>query len=207
MTLVATETGNRAHSLEERGADLYETPPIAVHCLLQVECIPLCIWEPSCGPGSIVRTLRETGRSVIAQDLHHYGCEGALSGVDFLTETKAPNGVPAIVMNPPYKLAEEFVFNALKLVPEVHALMRLGFLGGQRWRRGLDQHLARVHIFNPRLPMMHRGDWQGPRSTSAVDFMWCSFQRDWVKKGGQRTIDWVNWREVEKTMEANKNVI
>ena len=46
--------------VSERGNDLYETPPVAVHALLRVEALPrsAVIWEPACGPGSIVTVLR-----------------------------------------------------------------------------------------------------------------------------------------------------
>jgi len=50
--------------LSERGDDLYETPPAAVHALLRVEALPKVIWEPACGPGSIVKVLRGAGYRV-----------------------------------------------------------------------------------------------------------------------------------------------
>ena len=61
------------HSYEERGADCYETPPEAVHALLKVENLPAPVWEPACGPGSIVRVLRKAGHPVFYSDLHDYG--------------------------------------------------------------------------------------------------------------------------------------
>jgi hypothetical protein len=50
------------HSLAARGDDLYETPAEAVHALMRVEHLPLRVWEPACGPGAIVRVLRESER-------------------------------------------------------------------------------------------------------------------------------------------------
>lgn len=190
-------TGNRVHSIKDRGDDLYETPAVAVQALLKVECIPLCVWEPSCGHGAIVRELRATGRAVIATDLVDYGCPDSEARRDFLLEREAPDGVPAIVMNPPFKLADEFVAHAISLVPEVYALLRVAFLEGLRWESlGLRNHLARVHVFAPRLPMMHRAGWNGPiNSNSGMPFGWFSFQRDWARKGGSPTIDWFNWKK------------
>lgn len=197
--LLDMKTGNRVHAISERRDDLYETPDVATRALLKAECIPLCVWEPSCGPGAIVRVLRDSGRAVIATDLVDYGCPDSESRRDFLMETEAPPGVPAIVMNPPFKLAEEFVEHAITLVPEVYALLRVAFLEGLRWERALKPHLARVHVFAPRLPMMHRAGWDGPvNSNSGMAFGWFSFQRDWARKGGKPTIEWINW----KTMEA-----
>jgi hypothetical protein len=49
------------HALAARKDDLYETPPEAVEALMRVEQLPHHIWEPACGPGSIVGILRATG--------------------------------------------------------------------------------------------------------------------------------------------------
>lgn len=199
MSLLDMTTGNRVHPVKERGHDLYETPAVAVRALLQCECIPLCVWEPACGPGAIVTELRESGRAVVAHDLVDYGCPDSVAGRDFLMERTAPPGVPAIVTNPPFKLAEEFVEHAIGLVPEVYMLMRVAFLEGLRWQaKGFSQHLARVHVFAPRLPMMHRHGWKGPvNSNSGMAFGWFAFQRDWARKGGKPTIEWINWKKMQ----------
>jgi hypothetical protein len=188
-----TGSGTVAAPLAIRGDDLYETPPCAVRSLLAVEPIPLTVWEPACGPGSIVRELRATGRAVIASDLVEYGCEDSASRIDFLMEREAPAGVPAIVTNPPFKLAEEFAAKACELAPEVYMLLRLAFLEGLRWNeRGLANGLARVWVFAPRLPFMHRDGYDGPRnSNSGMPFAWFVWRRDHV---GSPTIGWLNWR-------------
>lgn len=195
-TLLNMNTGNRVHNIKDRANDLYETPEVAVRALLKVECIPLTVWEPSCGPGAIVRVLRDSGRAVIATDLVDYGCPDSESRRDFLMESEAPAGVPAIVMNPPFKLAEEFVEHAIKLVPEVYALLRVAFLEGLRWERALKPHLARVHVFAPRLPMMHRAGWDGPiNSNSGMAFAWFVFHRDHAKRSRNAPqIHWINWK-------------
>jgi hypothetical protein len=48
------QTAGKA-ALKERGDDLYETPVVAVQALLRHERLPRVIWEPACGPGSIVK--------------------------------------------------------------------------------------------------------------------------------------------------------
>jgi hypothetical protein len=194
--LLTMSTGNRVHAIADRADDLYETPAVAVRALLAVENIPAAVWEPACGPGAIVRELRAMNRLVHATDLVDYGCEGAHSGRDFLMERDAP--AACIVTNPPFKLAEEFVEHAIWLVPEVHMLLRVAFLEGLRWRKkGFQDHLARVHVFAPRLPMMHRAGWDGPvNSNSGVAFAWFCFRRDWKQQGGQSTVNWINWKEM-----------
>jgi hypothetical protein len=162
------------HALAARGDDTYETPAVAVEALLRVESLPEAIWEPACGPGSIVRALRTAGHRVYATDLVDYGCKDSESGVDFLMEPAPGFYIGAIVTNPPFKLAREFVTHALTLgIPKVAMLLRLAFLESERRRAILDGGmLARVYVFRNRLPMMHRAGWTGPRTSSATAFAW-----------------------------------
>jgi hypothetical protein len=162
------------HPLRDRRDDLYETPAEAVHALLRVESFPEIVWEPACGPGAIVQVLRSVGHRVYATDLVNHGCPDSESGIDFLMEHGAPTYIGAIVTNPPFKLAGEFVAHALQLgVPKVAMLLRLAFLESERRRAILDGGLlARVHVFRNRLPMMHRDGWDGPRASSSLSFAW-----------------------------------
>ncbi len=171
-------TGNAKAALVDRGNDLYETPPVAVEALLRAENVPAIVWEPACGPGSIVRVLRASGRRVIATDLVDYASpDQDKAGWDFLLEQSAPADVQAIITNPPFKNAGEFVSHALRLVPSVMMLLRLAFIESQRRTGILDGgKLARVHVFRNRLPMMHRAG-QGIKETdrqpsSAMAFAW-----------------------------------
>jgi hypothetical protein len=152
--------GNKRHALAARGDDLYETPEVAVRALLEVEQLPHSVWECACGPGSIVRVLRTAGHRVVATDLVVYGCPESLSGIDFLMETRAPAGVEAIVTNPPFKLAAQFVERGLDLCPRVIImLLRLAFLESARRTKILDGgHIARLHC-GP--TTMHRISWAG----------------------------------------------
>jgi hypothetical protein len=101
----------------ERGHDLYQTPPEATRALLEVESFDGVIWESANGRGAISRVLRAAGHRVIATDLIDYGCPDAAGGVDFLTQTSAPDGVTTILTNPPFMHADEFVRHALRLDP------------------------------------------------------------------------------------------
>lgn len=169
-------TGNARAALKERKDDLYETPPTAVEALLRAEKLPNQIWEPACGPGAIVNVLRKAGHKVFASDLVDYGM--GESGRDFLMERFAPPGYEAIVTNPPFKLAGEFVVHALELCPKVIMLLRLAFLESQRRSPILDGGLlARIHVFKNRLPMMHRGNWQGNKAGSAICYAWFVWDR------------------------------
>jgi hypothetical protein len=179
--------------LVDRGHDMYETPPVAVEALLRVERLPHHLWEPAAGRGAIVKVLRNAGHAVIASDLIDYGEPTHFHRRDFLMERKAPEGTEAIVTNPPYKLAAEFVTHALQLCPLVVMLLRLAFLESERRRGVLDAGtLARVHVFRNRLPRMHRDNWNGPRASSSIAFAWFVWSRD---HQGPTTLNRISWGE------------
>ena len=175
------------HSWAERGADLYETPPGAVRALLHVERLPHAVWEPACGPGAIVQVLRDAGHRVVATDLLDHGCPDSAASRDFLAELEAPAGVEAIMTNPPFKLADEFVRHALALTSRVIMLLRLAFLESERRTPILESgRLARVHVFRNRIPMMHRHGWTRAKASSSIAFAWFVFDG---KRGGPPVIN------------------
>jgi hypothetical protein len=186
-------TGNLAAPLIERGDDLYETPEVAVESLLRVESLPHFIWEPACGPGAIARVLRRHGHDVWATDLvdYHSNDQSAF-GYDFLLERHIPHlQVQAIVTNPPFKLAQEFVAKALELCPKVVMLLRLAFMESERRRPILDNGmLARVHVYRKRLPMMHRAGWEGRKANSGMAFAWFVWDREHQGPTELRRISW-----------------
>jgi hypothetical protein len=175
----------------ERGHDAYMTPPVAVTALLRVERLPHYLWEPCSGRGSIVNVLRAAGHQVLASDLIDYSQPTHFANRDFLLERKAPEGCQAIVTNPPFKLAEEFVAHALELSPLVIMLLRLAFMESER-RCGIleGRGLARIHVFRKRLPMMHRDGWEGRKANSGMAFCWMIWSRG---HAGPTTIDRISW--------------
>jgi hypothetical protein len=178
------------HSFAERGLDLYSTPSVAVEALLRAEQIPHRVWEPAAGRGTIVKVLRDHGHAVVASDIYDYGFPLHFVG-DFLTQTKAPADVEAIVTNPPFRIAEQFVARALELSPLVILLLRLAFLESERRCSILENHgLARVHIFRKRLPMLHRDGWQGPKAASRMAFCWMVWDR---AHRGSTTVNRISW--------------
>jgi hypothetical protein len=176
--------------LSERGDDLYETPAVATRALLRVENLPHHIWEPAAGRGAIVNVLRDAGHRVLASHLIDYGDPTHFPRRDFLLEPLPP-GCAAIVTNPPFKLAEEFIAHALDLCPRVVMLLRLAFLESERRCHILEERgLARVHVFRKRLPMMHRDGWEGRKANSGMAFAWFVWDRGHV---GPATIGRISW--------------
>lgn len=190
MSLAISDT---KAALRDRKDDLYETPPEAVRALLSVELKePESIWEPACGPGSIVRILRLAGHQVFASDLVDYESpDQDIAGWDFLSERKMPDSASIIVTNPPYKLANEFVSHALMICPRVIMLLRLAFLESTRRAPILDGgHLARVHVFRNRLPMMHRDGWEGPKVSNPTAFAWFVWDRSHTGPTELHRLSW-----------------
>jgi hypothetical protein len=116
---------------------------------------------------------------------------GSRGGVDFLAQRCAPEGVTAIITNPPYRLADKFVRHALALASRVAMLLPLRYLEGVRRSDILDAGtLAQVFVFRNRLPMMHRAGWQGPRASSQMAFAWFVWERDHRRPAELHRISW-----------------
>jgi hypothetical protein len=190
-----TKTGVARHPYAEHRGDCYDTPPEAVHALFKVEQLPHRIWEPACGCGNIVAVLRAHGHQVTATDLEDRGCPDSISRVDFLLPGPRID-CDAIVTNPPYALANQFVATALERAPLVVMLLRLAFIESTRRAPILDGgQLARVHVFANRLPHMHRNGWAGPRTNSAIAFAWFVWERNHRGPTELRRVFWES-REV-----------
>jgi hypothetical protein len=177
------------HALRERDADLYETPPCATIALARAELLPLCVWEPAAGRGSIVNVLRGRSHRVVASDVIDYGALDFVA--DFMTVPKVPAGCGCILTNPPFQIVNKFIAHALDLSPRVIMLARLALLESVARTEILEyRNLARIHIFRNRLPFMHRDGWLGPRASSSIAFAWYVWDRD---HRGPTTIDRISW--------------
>lgn len=93
--------------------------------------IPKKVWEPCSGTGAISEILLQAGHEVIETDLVNRGRAEVTDRVDFLMEP-----VPlakAIVTNPPFYLAEEFIIRAELIGIEYMALLlKADFLNSSR---------------------------------------------------------------------------
>lgn len=178
-----------------RGAELYETPPAATRALIAVDPwlqTPRRLWEPACGPGAMVSVLRAAGHEVHGFDLQDYTArlEAGMRydyhwGVDFLKVDNphwraAAQWVDAIVTNPPFSLATQFVERALALAPRAYFLMRLNWLEGGAKDPGRDRlldggHLTGLFPFRERV-QFHRDGWTGPKHNTPWVCAWLRFE-------------------------------
>ena len=108
--------------------DAYETPEWVTQALLPHLPTRLRIWEPAAGAGKMLRVLRAAGHAVVGTDI--------AEGVDFLT-TADPPPIDAIITNPPYGLAQEFIERALACPSLVAMLLRTDY----------DHAKTRHHLF------------------------------------------------------------
>lgn len=90
--------------------DFYKTPAQVIYSLLLAEGkeVPQNIWEPACGEGDISKVLLQNGFEVESTDLIDRGYGKA--PIDFLTIRKPP--YYAIITNPPFDIAENFILHA-----------------------------------------------------------------------------------------------
>lgn len=94
-----------AEHLKRETDDFYPTPPEPTRALLHSEIGRLrdyhFIWEPAAGDGAMAREIEAVGLDVIKSDIVDRGCDAEIR--DFYDYTHTPQGVRAIVTNPPYQ--------------------------------------------------------------------------------------------------------
>jgi hypothetical protein len=182
----------------KRGLEFYNTPVGATLALIALEGhrIPLRIWEPACGEGAMAGPLKEAGFIVYSTDIvdRGYG-DGAM---DFLAAAES-HGSNAVVTNPPFTRARGFVDQAFSFpsVSYCALLLRLAFLESERRKAWFQANPpARILVSSFRLPMMHRENWDGPKSTSAVAYAWFVWLRGY---DGDPAVRWFDWRDSAPT--------
>ncbi|MDB5522793.1 MAG: hypothetical protein JWM58_556 [Rhizobium sp.] len=211
--------GTASATKEERGNNLYQTGPEAMHALLALERFSQTVLEPACGPGAIARMLEADGHDVVLSDLIDYGTtdrHGTIQEVcGFLELTPGriapyldPEQLyPDIVTNPPYgEVLNAFVAHALRVFKprKMALLLNIVFLGGtdddDRTFALEDCPPARIYIFKRRLPMMHREGWDGPKADSRMLTAWFVWERDEQGNYGDTTVmrrvDWKDFQPV-----------
>lgn len=207
--------GTRTATREERGNNLYETPPEGMAVLLGLEEFLPLVLEPSCGRGAISRVLEAAGHEVMLTDLVDYGTadrHGQVQQVrDFLTLTRdevmgwSGGEDFDIVGNPPYgEIVNAFIAHALtEIRPRKMALLlNLNFLCG--YEDG-DRNLVldkmspeRAIVHAQRLPMMHRDGYDGQKASSQMNTMWLVWERkDWGGYEGDFRVVRAVWSDFD----------
>lgn len=206
---LAAAIGTKTATKEERGLNLYETGPEAVHTILALETFTATVWEPACGRGAISRMLEDADYGVVLSDIVDYGtCDrhGELQAKrDFLETEGDPDSASSfdIVTNPPYgDNLNAFVAHALRVhrPRKMALLLNVNFYGGtEDDDRNLvldEMKPARIYWFSRRLPMMHRDGWDGPKAGSSMNTAWFVWELQEDGTYGDTTvISRVDWEK------------
>jgi len=165
---------------ERQNEDFYATEPKASELLLEIEDFSQIktIWDNSCGSGHLMEAFEKNGFNVIATDLIDRGY--GQGNIDFLklTHEDVKNwNFDAIVMNPPYKFAKEFVEHSIKLLPEhgkLFAFLKLTFLEGKSRKKLFEKYPPkRIWVSSSRLLCAKNAQFHD--EGSAVCYCWMVF--------------------------------
>jgi len=139
-----------------------------------------CWMDPCAGEGAIIKAARQVEPDTKWRALElRSECEEALSAIpnctvsigDFRSEELPPaNQVDVILMNPPYRLAHEFIIQSMKIAPHVVALLRLNFLGSDLRAEWLSMWMPDVRVL-PNRPKFRSGP-----GTDSIEYAWMSWE-------------------------------
>ena len=155
----------RDSGYERKERDLYETPEWVTLALgPHLYDATFQVWEPACGSGKMVRALEKLGLTVKGTDID--------SGVDFLACHEFGDDYDAIITNPPYVLATEFIEHALNQpVTTVAMLLRTDFDHAKsRQRLFQDNRFAKKVVLTRRIKWFE--DSKGQPSFNHAWFIW-----------------------------------
>ena len=194
--------GTKSASKEDRGDNLYQTPPVGTQCILKLEkfhaageVLGAQFFEPFCGRGAISSVLEAAGHDVLLSDLNDYGvvsaqgeCQHVANFLELTRETVIGwNRIvpPFIISNAPYGSSmNACIAHALReFMPEKMALLcNLNVLSGfddENRNFYMDEYPpARIYVNARRLPMMHRDGWQGNEAESSMNTAWLVWDRN-----------------------------
>jgi len=169
--------------------DDFPTPPWATRALLERlgHLGGLTCREPAANRGHMVRPLREVFGQVDAFDVHDYGAGFAVR--DYLGWDPV-DVVDWTITNPPFRLAEQFIGQALNTSRRgVAVIVRSAFLEGVARHDRLFSVQPPTHVlqFAERV-VMHRGR-LAPEGSTATAYCWLVWRRG-VAEGPTR-LEWI----------------
>ena len=146
--------------------DYYPTPLSAINPLLNFLPPALKYFEPACGDGRIIKQMKDKGFDIEGTDI--------IYGNDFF---KSKEKREAIITNPPFYCATEFVEHALLLSNNVIMLLRLSFLASKK-RYNLFKYYPLTSLF----VLVKRPSFVG-KGTDNSEYGWFVWSNTIEKKG------------------------
>lgn len=189
------QLGASNHTDKEREInDYYATDPIAIDKLLAHFTLPNNIWECACGEGHLSKRLKSLGYNVYSSDIVQRGYADLCC--DFLECTEKPfTGRFAILTNPPYRYAIEFILKALDILNDgdvaVFLLKTTALEGKKRYERIYKKTPPKyIFQFTERLLCAKNGDFEGMQQSggSAVSYAWFVWQKGYE---GETVVKWI----------------
>ncbi len=179
---------------ERQNDDYYATDPIAIDKLVKAVKLPRYIWECACGERHLSNKLEGLGYIVCSSDMIKR-CYCMIE-LDFLKQQVRPFiERMAIVTNPPFKYAKEFVLKALELLDDGELccmFLKLTFLEGKRRYKDLFSKYPpkKVLVFSERVLCAKNGDFEGMKQGggSAVAYAWFIWEKGY---NVNTTIEWI----------------
>jgi hypothetical protein len=146
----------------------YLTPEWVVRALLPYLPPAITIWEPAAGKGNIVNVLREAGHTVTGTD--------RMTGLDFFSVTNVEKKHDAIVTNPPFNVAKEFIEHALVRATIVAMLLRTDY-DHAKTRQHLFKHCK---AFTKKVVLTKRIMWfpENPKAQPSFNHAWFIWNND-----------------------------
>lgn len=169
---------NSGYARKER--DLYETPEWVTEMLVphipeRVE----CIWEPAAGSGKMARAL---GGAIVVHQTDVHAMPNLHDVIDFLSDDACiGDRADAIITNPPYEHAEQFIDVALSYMER-----RIGFVS-MLLRTDYDHAKTRARLFElhpafaKKIVLTKRIRWFDGGSSPSFNHAW--FIWDWAHRG------------------------
>jgi len=187
MSLQVNGVAGNKNSGEREKNDFYPTPPYATQALLDRVVFKGDVWEPACGDGAISEVLKQNGFAVYSSDKYDRGYGDI--GIDFVEDAQVFDKIPNIITNPPYKIAQEFVEQSLKLTDgKVAMLLKLNFLeSARRYEMFKNTPLKHVLVFSKRLTF-YEPDSDKKGKSGLLAYAWYVWEQGYE---GQPQIDWI----------------
>lgn len=198
----------RRLSRYEDHLDDFPTPPWATRALIRYvlrdvswDLAPRSVLDPACGRGHMVRTLRETFREVRGSDARDYG--GGYRVLDYVPPVPPLlidlDAIDLVITNPPYKLADAFILNALAQARYgVAMLMRtIAQEGERRFTRIWEPHPpTTIAVFSRRMHTVRGGVVRRSGAMMSHSWYWWDLTRrgeptriTWIPPGAQRDLE------------------
>lgn len=189
--------GYKKNHNEREINDFYATPTSEVFNILKHENLIGTVLEPCCGKGHMVEGIKQSGFNgqVIATDLIDRGY--GVGNMDYL-DMNYPytKNIGTIIINPPFKLIEEFVNKSLDIAQDkVILFARNQFVEGQSRYINIfkENPPSRIYQYVDRVACAKDGDFNKTLSSNMA-FSWFVWDK---KDTNKKTV--FNWiRRIDK---------